>query len=227
MKISREFSKHALKYESLNFIQNKVVEKLLSLVDGNPQKILDLGCGSGAVCKKVEWNYEIFSGVDFAQGMLDLHPKSPKIELINADFNDAKLFEKLIDVEYEYILSASALQWAKNLEQTLHDISLLKTPIALAIFTSNTFKTLNATASLSSMLHTSSEIEKLQKKYFEANFELVEYRLEFTAVREMFRYIKHSGVSGSRNLLNITQMKKLMREYPLTYLEFEVAFISS
>lgn len=227
MKISREFSKHAHKYESLNSIQNQVVQKLLSLVEGKPQKILDLGCGSGAVCKKIEWDYELFSGVDFAQGMLDLHPKSPKIELINADFNDTKLFEKLIAQEYEYIFSASALQWAKNLEQTLHSISSLEMPIALAIFTSNTFKTLNTTASLDSMLHTSSEIEKLQKKYFKANFELVEYRLEFTTVREMFRYIKRSGVSGSRNLLNITQMKKLMREYPLTYLEFEVAFISS
>jgi malonyl-CoA O-methyltransferase len=41
----------------------------------------------------------------------------------------------------------------------------------------------------------------------------------------MFRYIKGSGVSGSRNLLSFKDMKRLMKEYPLNYLEFEVAFI--
>ena len=53
------------------------------------------------------------------------------------------------------------------------------------------------------------------------------YKLEFTSVREMFRYIKHSGVSGSRNLLSIKEMKQLMREYPINYLEFEVVFLYS
>lgn len=97
----------------------------------------------------------------------------------------------------------------------------------MAIFTANTFKTLNKTASIDSMLLSAEDIALLEKKYFNVNFELVEYRLEFENVREMFRYIKQSGVSGSRNLLNIREMKELMRSYPLSYLEFEVVFISS
>ena len=227
MKISKEFSKHAGDYESRNFIQNLVVSKLLSLVKGKPKKILDLGCGSGAVCKKIPWEYERFCGVDFAQGMLELHPKSQNIELISGDFNDSKLFEELRKETYDYIFSTSALQWAESLEDVFRRISSLKTPVALAIFTSNTFKTLNKTASLDSMLNPKEEIERLQKKYFGAKFEIVEYRLEFENTREMFRYIKRSGVSGSRNLLSVTQMKQLMRDYPLSYLEFEVVFISS
>jgi malonyl-CoA O-methyltransferase len=43
----------------------------------------------------------------------------------------------------------------------------------------------------------------------------------------MFKYIKQSGVSGSRKVLGYKQTKKLMREYPVNYLEFEVAFIVS
>jgi malonyl-CoA O-methyltransferase len=227
MKISKEFSKYAGDYESLNHIQNLVVEKLLSLVKSQPKNILDLGCGSGGLCKKIDWEYEHLTGVDFAQGMLELHPKSKNIELMSGDFNNRKLFEILSEKSYDYIFSTSALQWAHSLEKVFESISSLKTPVALAIFTSNTFKTLNETASLDSLLNSSLEIERLQKKYFNAKFEVVEYRLEFENVREMFRYIKRSGVSGSRNLLSVTQMKRLMREYPLTYLEFEVVFISS
>ena len=53
------------------------------------------------------------------------------------------------------------------------------------------------------------------------------YKLEFDSVRDMFKYIKQSGVSGSRSVLDYKQTKKLMNEYPVSYLEFEVVFITS
>ncbi|MFK5938865.1 MAG: methyltransferase [Sulfurimonas sp.] len=227
MKISTEFSKNASSYDSLNNIQNLVVEKLLSLVNTKPHHILDLGCGSGALCKKIDWHYEHFTGVDFAPGMLELHPKSQKIESIYGNFNDKTLFDNLITNKYDYIFSASALQWAESLEDVLINIKKLNAPIALAIFTSNTFQTLNATASLDSLLVSAQSIKKSVDKYFDVNFEVVEYKLEFQSVREMFKYIKRSGVSGSRKVLSFKETKKLMNRYPVNYLEFEVAFITS
>ena len=227
MKISKQFSKNALSYEELNEIQNLVIDKLLSLVKVQGKYILDLGCGSGALCKKISWNYKHFTGIDFAPGMLELHPKSKKIECIYGDFNDQTLFDNLYTYKYDSIFSASALQWANNLEQVFQNIANFEAPIYLAIFTSNTFKTLNTTAGLNSLLFSKDEINKMQQKYFDANFEVVEYRLEFETTRDMLRYIKRSGVSGSRGILNYKETKKLIEDYPLDYLEFEVAFISS
>ena len=227
MKISSEFSKNAKDYNSYNIIQDEVIRKLLSDLEHKPKKILDLGCGSGALCKKIDWNYNHFIGVDFAAGMLELHPKSKKIECINGDFNDEKLFENLLAYQYEHVFSASALQWAENLEDVFKNIKLLNAPVSLAIFTSGTFTTLNKTASLEPLLRTSKTIKNLSDKYFNANFEVIQYKLEFDSVRDMFRYIKKSGVSGSRNVLDYKQTKKLMKEYPLNHLEFEVAFITS
>jgi len=227
MRVSTEFSKYASHYGNHNVIQERVASKLVELVKGKPKYILDLGCGNGAICKKIDWDYKHFTGVDFAPGMLELHPKSKKIESIYGDFNDDTLFENLLTYKYDFVFSASALQWSENLEKSFKHIQEFSAPIALAIFTSNTFKTINETADLKPMLRSSQEIEKLQKKYFNAAFELVEYKLEFESTREMFRYIKQSGVSGSRKVLNYKETKKLMREYPLNYLEFEVAFIIS
>ncbi len=225
MKISSEFSKHASSYDSLNEIQNLVIKKMLSLLDSKPQRILDLGCGSGALCKSVDWKYKRFTGVDFAPGMLELHPKSKNIECVYGNFNDKTLFDNLATYNYDYVFSASALQWADNLDEVFKSIKELNAPIVLAIFTSNTFKALNETASLESLLRSAQEIKKLQEKYFNANFEVVNYKLEFESVRDMFKYIKRSGVSGSRKVLSLKETKSLMSEYPLSYLEFEVAFI--
>ncbi len=227
MKINAEFSKYAAHYGRYNIIQEQVATKLLSHVKNQPKRILDLGCGSGALVNKIDWTYEEFVGVDFAQGMLDLHPKSSTIECIYGDFNDPKLYEKLRLRRFDYILSSSALQWTEDLDQVMENIKQFNTPISLAIFTSGTFSTLHKTASLKPLLRSKEEVYELQKKYFDVNFEVVQYKLEFDNTRDMFRYIKKSGVSGSRNELSYKETKTLMNEYPLDYLEFEVVFIYS
>ncbi len=227
MKISSEFSKYAQEYNSYKIIQEKVVKKLLSRISTRPQNILDLGCGSGAVCSSIDWEYQSFTGVDFAQGMLELHPRSKNIEALYGDFNDTAMFKNLSKNKYNHLISSSALQWAKNLEEVMLGIKKLNVPISLAIFTSGTFLTLNITAGLSPILRSSLETQELVEKHFDIECELVHYKLEFTSTREMFRYIKKSGVSASRNVLSYRETKKLMREYPLNYLEFEVIFIHS
>jgi len=227
MKVSSEFSKYANHYNTYNVIQEKVADKLLSMVHAKPQYILDLGCGSGALAKRITWKYKKLIGVDFAPGMLEIHPKSKHIECIYGNFNDAALFETLHTYTFDYILSASALQWSQNIEETFRQIQKLNVPVALAIFTADTFKTLYKTASLDPLLPSKEELSRIQKQYFNADFEVVQYKLEFENVREMFRYIKRSGVSGSRNVLSFKEMKKLMQEYPANYLEFEVVFITS
>ncbi|MDF1876391.1 methyltransferase domain-containing protein [Sulfurimonas sp. SAG-AH-194-L11] len=227
MKISEEFSKHALEYASHNSIQKKVINKLLEDMKTQPKTILDLGCGNGSLCKSITWPYEQFVGIDFAPAMLELHPKAKNIEVLYGDFNDKRLFESLESYKFEHIFSASALQWSKDLESLFMKLANLQSSLSLAIFTSGTFKTLHTQAGIEPLLRSHEEIDRLQKKYFNASFEIVEYKLEFSSVRDMFRYIKRSGVSGSRNVLSYTQTKKLMREYPLSFLEFEVVFIKT
>jgi malonyl-CoA O-methyltransferase len=227
MKVSSEFSKHAKHYDSYSVIQNKVIKRLLKKIKYKPKNILDLGCGNGALYKSIEFNYKHFTGVDFAPGMLELHPKAKNCECIYGDFNDKTLFENLLTYRYDYIFSASALQWAQNLDMVFQNIKSLNAPVSLAIFTKNTFKTINKTAGLTPILRSAKEIDELQKKYFDADFEVVEYKLEFESTRDMFKYIKKSGVSASRKVLSYKETKKLMKEYPINYLEFEVVFIYS
>jgi len=227
MKIEKEFSRFAHEYGQYNMIQEKVAQKLLGDLKTEPKKILDLGCGNGSIVKKINWKYEQFRGVDFSQKMLDLHPKNDKIVLELGDFNEDKLFEALVKEEFEHIFSASSLQWASDLDTTLYQISQFNAPISLAIFTSNTFKTLLQTAGISSPLRSSDELIYLLNQYFRSKIEIVNYELSFESIEEIFTYIKKSGVSGGRNALSYKQMKALMKNYRSKTLEFEVLFASN
>ncbi len=234
MKINKEFSKYAHKYQQLNQIQTEVAKKLVDSLNRSlmekPQKILDLGCGTGAIYKLIDWELEKFVGVDFSPSMLALHPQGERLTCKLGDFNDANLFSDLEKEDFDFIISASALQWADDLESVFTHIAKFELPFSLAIFTSGTFATLNKTAGIDSVIPAYEKIKQLSQKCLhvrETNVEKVVYTLEFENTREMFRYIKKSGVSGNRNLLTYKQTKKLMQEYPLNYLEFEVVYINS
>jgi len=231
MKVQNEFSKYAEQYGNYNIIQEKVVQRLISDLEDKPQNILDLGCGEGALFNAITWQLEHFVGVDFAPRMLELHPKQGEnvqvVECIYGDFNDTTLFEQLSYHHFDRVFSASALQWADDLEGVFQNIALLKRPVSLGIFSGSTFKTLFETAGVEPLLRSTEVLVELGKRHFDAEVSVVQYRLEFESVREMFRYIKRSGVSGNRNILGFKEMKQLMQRYPLEYLEFEVVFIEN
>jgi len=222
--IKKEFSRFACEYGKYNIIQEKVAQKLLDDLEDKPMNILDLGCGNGTIVKKIDWKYDKFLAVDFSANMLELHPKSENIECTEGDFNEDSLFEELVKNSYDRVFSSSALQWADNLDLTLYQISQLDAPVSLAIFTSNTFKTLLDTAGIDSPLRSSEEVLFLIQQYLHVEIEIVSYELNFDKIEEIFTYIKKSGVSGGRNALSYKQMKSLMKNYPNKTLEFEVLF---
>jgi malonyl-CoA O-methyltransferase len=221
----KEFSSNAGTYGQYNIIQNKVVARLLSSVADRPHSVLDLGCGSGAVYKGITWPLKNFTAVDFAAAMLSLHPKGPGIETLLGDFNDPELFGRLQGRKFDRIVSASALQWAADLDLVFQQLSRMETPVSFALFTAGTFSQIYKTASLPPLLPSADEIMTCAGKYFSATYELKVYTLNFPSVREMFRYIKKTGVSGGRKILNYRQAKQLMSDYPLDHLEFEVLFM--
>lgn len=222
-----EFSRYAAEYGSRNVIQRLVAQKLIASTPNQPKHIVDLGCGNGTLYSLIDWEVERFVGVDFSEQMLEHHPKDSNVELLLGNFNDPLLFESLKKERFDRIYSASALQWAEDLDRVIESLASLNTPMSLAIFTAGTFKTLHECAGVTPLLRSSDEVMAIAEKHLDARFEVLHTTLEFDSVREMFRYIKRSGVSGGRRVLDFSQTKRLMETYPLNYLEFEVVFITT
>ena len=229
MRVSKEFSRFATTYQQQNIIQKKVARELiLSLKSTNYNRVLDIGCGSGEVYKNLEEHniyFNNFTAVDMAKGMLDLHPKNSKISLIEGDFSRDKTFNNLPFKQYDITISSSAIQWSPNLDTTLYNISKISKEVAFAIFTSGTFSSLHKCANINSPIYSKEHLKEKINIYFNATFEIYQYKLNFNSVYEMLRYIKISGINGGKSRLSIRDIKRLMREYPLDYLEFEIIII--
>ncbi len=225
----KEFSKQACLYDKYNIIQKKAAKKLIKKIKNKPKKILDIGCGSGEIYKNIDWKIELFIGVDLSVDMCKLHPKNEKIKVICENFENEKLYENLKEfAPFDIVISSSALQWAKNLDKTFFHLSLLSKKWALSLFCDKTFKTIRKMANIPTTLPSKEEVIKTAKKYKkESSFESVEYRLFFPDNLSKFRYIKKSGVSGGEKKLSFKKTKNLIKNYPLSYLEFEVVYITS
>ncbi len=231
-KVTKEFSRFAHQYDQHNEIQTQVARKLVDKVpDKHYSSILDIGSGSGEVYKnliKRHISFDSFTAFDSSEAMLSLHPEAVKNKKICGDFNAADFNEILKGETYDLMLSSSALQWSNDLDFTLGKLSVLSPVLYAAVFTSNTFRTLHKTGKISSPIYSAVEVERsIQKHYATVHSEIHSYTLYFDSVREMFRYIKKSGVSSGEKKLSLKKTKALMNNYPLDHLEFEVLFVEA
>ncbi len=227
----KEFSRFASQYDNYNIIQAEVAKTLVDQVTLDcSETIIDIGCGSGEVYKNIE-NKKIslkqFIALDSSQEMLDIHPSDKKVKKVCADFNLAKTFDTFTLKQNDIVFSSSALQWSKDLDLTLLNLSQKSSLAYFAIFTSDTFRTLHQVADIKSPIYSEIQLKQIIDKYYHATYKTRKYTLHFDSVRNMFNYIKKSGVSGGEKKLSYKQMKYIMKVYPLDYLEFEVLFVKA
>jgi len=232
MNVVHEFSRFANQYDSHSQVQQAVAQKLIARIPKEPhQQIIDIGAGSGTLYKMIQEQaipFEHFIALDFSDAMLQRHPSHPKVTKQLFDFNQPRDFHSLHLPTNSTVLSSSALQWSTNLETTLYQISQLGKRFYFSLFTANTFKTLHQIANIQSPIYPTSTIEACLNQHYQLiHHELLHYRLYFNNVREMFQYIKRSGVSGGEQQLSYTEIKRLMNRYPYDYLEFEVLLVEA
>ena len=224
-KIKNEFSKHASEYNSNNIIQQIVSKALVREIQGKPKRILELGCGSGQVYKNIDFEYDYYKAIDFSKSMCDIHPKGENLEIFCLDFDDESFFNNIKNEKYDLVLSSSALQWSKNLSKIVRALSEISNNINMVLFTSNTFRTIFEVSNGLSPILDIKSIKEGFDDFYKCEYEVINYNLEFETKKELFSYIKNSGVSGESNSLSFKDAKKLFKNYPLNYLEFEVVFI--
>ena len=225
MSIKKQFSQYANKYDNYNIIQKIVAKSMIRSITNNPKRILELGCGTGQIYKLISWDTEYYRAVDFSPDMCALHPKNSTLKVECYDFDDDSFHNSIKNDSFDLVISSSSLQWSKRYEELIKILSSVSKRVNLSLFSSNTFRNIQSITKLSSPVLSLDEIKSVCKKYFDCEFEVFEYKLEFKSKKELFDYIKKSGVSGNANRLSYASAKELLLKYELNYLEFEVIFI--
>ena len=224
MSIQNQFSKHANDYNNYNIIQQIVSKALVRDIKNNPKNILELGCGSGQVFSNINWKYDSYIATDFSKQMCDIHPRATNLEVLQYDFDSEEFYNMIKNKKFDIVLSSSAMQWSNNLDKLVNRLSKVTNNIQVVLFTSNTFKSIQDITNQKSPILDISTIKNSFNKSFDCEFEIFNYNLEFNNKKELFTYIKNSGVSGDSNL-SFKDAKYLYKNYNLNYLEFEVVFI--
>lgn len=227
MSVKNQFSKYAKEYKNHNIIQQIAAKSLIRELKFQPKRILELGCGSGQVFSHINWEIEFYKAIDFSSSMCELHPKGKNIEVKCFDFDTQEFLDEIKDNSYDIVLSSSALQWSKDLSNIIKHLSFITNEINAVLFTSNTFKTIQELTNTKSPILDEESIKQAFSKYFDCEFETIMYKLEFENKKDLFDYIKKSGVSGGNDSLDFKDAKKLYKEYNLNYLEFEVIFVKT
>ena len=226
MSEKNQFSKYAKEYKSHNIIQQICAKSLVRELKVKPKRILELGCGSGQVFNHITWDVDFYKAIDFSSSMCELHPKGENIEVKCFDFDTQEFLDEIRNDRFDVVLSSSALQWSKDLSKIIQHLSYITNEINAVLFTSNTFKTIQNITQTKSPILDEESIKEAFLKYFDCEFETIMYKLEFDNKKDLFDYIKKSGVSGSASL-DFKDAKKLYKEYSLNYLEFEVIFVKT
>lgn len=61
--IARHFSRHAHDYDNLAVMQKDIADRLLKLIpDGDYLTILDIGCGTGYMCRQLRKRFPAGAG---------------------------------------------------------------------------------------------------------------------------------------------------------------------
>ncbi len=225
MTISKHFSTHANEYDNNNIIQRIVSKALVREIQGNPKNILELGCGSGQIFREISWDIEKYKAIDFSQKMCDIHPKSKNLQIKCFDFDSDEFYEDIKGDNYDLVISSSAMQWSKDLNKLLKRLFSVSNNIDCVLFTSNTFKSIYEITNKKPAILSIQEIKDAFDKY-NSSYEVFNYQINFNNKKELFSYIKNSGVQGDIKL-SYKEAKNLYVKLDKLYLEFEVIFIKS
>lgn len=209
------FDRFAHTYGRYNIIQKQIIQKYINSLS---EKIVDLGCGSEGLCKYR--NFKFYLGVDSSKKMIAKNP----CNTILADFNTPECYEIIKKYDFDQIVSFSALQWAEDIEFVFKQIHALQKKYLLAIFTSNTFKTLHSYLNMCSPIYSKEEIIKYSQ-ILSPKTETLKYKITFKTPQEMLRYIKFSGVGGNTSA-DIVKLRKFIKEFPFNFLEFEIVVLT-
>ena len=232
--IARNFSRHAHGYDQLAVMQKDIADRLLKLIpDKNYLTILDLGCGTGYLCRQLRKHFPAaeITGIDIAPEMIRIAKKSdPNGKYICQDF----MRMDMPKTKYDLIVSTSALHWTENINMALKKYHPFCSMMAYAVFVSPSLQTMHKafvraykSAGLPYKEHLIRFPERRQMPFV---IERAEYKQDYTSWRKAFKAIKAIGgtytFDNKRPYIN-RKILSALDSLPCARLQWKVVFAMS
>lgn len=196
--IKRNFSQSAPDYEKHAVLQKEMADELLSMIGGSiPKKILDIGCGTGYLTRKLAEKFpeaEVM-GIDIAPGMIEVAREKNSRGNLVFEIGDGEELD-FSDNQFDLVISNASLQWMEA-QRVLEAVLRVLKPNGRFIF--NTFgpatlRELRDSGFRTNYFTPADELKKIGRKGFECVCLESEIRtVHFSSVKELIFHLKETG----------------------------------
>ena len=201
-KVGKRFEAATPTYDEAATAQRRIASRLTELLrshkPGTGGRMLEIGPGTGILTGMMAGLLHP-AAIDYVE-LYEVEPRGLAAEE-RAFTADAERWIAHSGDSYEYIVSASTLQWMVNLRRFLRDASERLRPggmLACSTFVCGNLAELNPARPYGLLYHTEEQIRKMAEECFaevETATEVI--RLTFPTAREALMHLKHTGVGGS------------------------------
>ena len=196
--VKKRFSRNLKTYKDNSIVQSKMADRLVGMINCQPEKILELGCGSGLLTEKLvrEFSAKDYCAIDIVEECRNYIGKiSPDIRFYHSDIETYEFQEK-----YDLIISNAVFQWFKNLDKIIEKCSgMLECDgvLAFSTFSPDNLREFREVSGLSLEYKSVDYIKNILEKDFEIiSIESFDYQLKFDNPLKILAHMKNTGVNS-------------------------------
>lgn len=197
--VKERFKKSLNTYTKNSIIQNKMADNLIKMVSQVKQfsSILELGCGSGVLTKKIVENFDFknYDAVDIVDDCSKfINQISPDICFTQSDIENFKT-----DTKYNLIISNATIQWVEKLPDFLKKMYENLEDNGLFLFTTfgkDNFNEIKKITGQGLEYYSTEEIKKILQDYAPFSLKIETEKMEFETPKDVLKHLKLTGVNS-------------------------------
>lgn len=226
--IKKQFKKSIDVYEQHAVVQAIMADKLISALPlGDYTSILELGCGSGLLTKKLvqKIRYEKYYANDIVEKSKLYLDKILKDYV----FLGGSALRLQVSGKFNLIISNALFQWFNDVEKSLDYFKTFLNKdgiIAFTTFSPDNYKEINVLTGLTLEYKSIDEIREILDKNFEIKYlENFEYTMHFQNPLEVLVHMKNTGVNAlSSKPLGIKDVKIFCDNYKASFPDLTLTY---
>lgn len=234
--IKERFKKSLNTYEENSIVQHQMAENLVQMVAPIKKfnSILELGCGSGVLTKKIinKFEFDSYDAVDIVKDC-EMYVKEISNDI---NFIDCDIEEFSTNQKYNLIISNATVQWVEKLPQFLEKIYSMLEDNGMLIFSTfgeNNFKEIKQITGEGLCYYSIEELKDILQLYAPFSLKEENTQINFATPIDVIKHLKLTGVNSltqaqwtKADLKKFeTEYKKLSEKIKLTYHPIYIAII--